>query len=193
MPPAAKRVGQGAAGLAALLLATALLLAAAACGGSEQAPAAANAAGSEPVRLAYPLQLQDINPRSPSHGRTLALPELYAENGLLLQFVASWCEVCRKELPELDKLRSATRAPVVLVAADEQGPPDSLLTVASRAEVTAPILYVPEELTAQVEQHYDYEILPATYLIDRQGVIRRVLQGAVPQDTLLEELRTNLQ
>ena len=44
---------------------------------------------------AHELVYEDINPRSASHGETLALSELYAEQGIVLQFTASWCKFCR--------------------------------------------------------------------------------------------------
>ncbi len=138
--------------------------------------------GSEAVpsqhRQARNFQFEDINPRSESYGQQLELHKLYAEHGLVLQFVASWCEPCREELPHLEELYATGRAPVVLVAADEHGYPESILIVAERSNLTAPILYVPPEETEQLARFYDYEVLPATYLIDRQGVIRQVHEGA---------------
>ncbi len=138
--------------------------------------------GSEAVpsqyRQARNFEFEDINPRSESYGQQLVLRELYAERGLVLQFVASWCEPCREKLPHLEELYATGRAPVVLVAADEHGYPASILIVAERTSLTAPILYVPLDETEQLAHFYDYEVLPATYLIDRQGLIRQVHQGA---------------
>ena len=42
--------------------------------------------------LAPDFAFVDINPASASHGETLALEQLRAERGLVLQFVASWCK-----------------------------------------------------------------------------------------------------
>ena len=96
----------------------------------------------------------------------------------MLQFVASWCGPCREELPHLEELHVSGRAPVVLVAADENGYPESILIVAERRELSAPILYVPVAQAEKLAKFYDYEILPATYLIDRAGRIRTSHQGA---------------
>ena len=68
--------------------------------------------------------------------------------------------------------------PLVLIAADEYGYTESVLIVAERAGITAPILFVPVEPAAELETFYDHEILPATYLIDPQGTIRDVHEGA---------------
>ena len=153
--------------------------------------------GSEAVpsqhRQARNFEFEDINPRSESYGRQLVLRELYAEHGLVLQFVASWCEPCREELPHLEKLYATGRAPVVLVAADEHGYPESILIVAERRNLTAPILYVPLDETEELAQFYDYEVLPATYLIDRQGVIRQEHQGAWPEQRLRAAIERELE
>jgi thiol-disulfide isomerase/thioredoxin len=132
----------------------------------------------EPARLAHDFAFQDINPRSASHGRKLALRDLYAERGLVLQFVASWCKPCREELPGLEELHARDGVPLALVAADEYGHTESVLIVAERSRLTAPLLFVPEKEAEALELHYDHEILPATYLIDRQGAIREVHEGA---------------
>ncbi len=48
-------------------------------------------------RQARDFEFEDINPRSESYGQQLVLRDLYAERGLVLQFVASWCGPCREE------------------------------------------------------------------------------------------------
>lgn len=133
-------------------------------------------------------KLVDVNPRSRTHGQALSLRELYAPRGVVLEFIASWCASCRKQLPELESLRSSGRAPIVFMAADEEGGKDSLLIIAERAKVKAPILFVPSKDRAEFESHWTYEILPATYVIDRQGTIRKVFQGVVSQNALLREI-----
>ncbi len=145
-----------------------------------------------PARRARDFALEDINPRSATFGKTLELRELYGERGLLLQFVASWCAPCRKELPELQELHEQKRTPVVLVAADEYGYTQSILIVAEQTGVTAPILFVPEEQAEELAQFYDYEILPATYLIDREGTIREMHEGAWSKARLVAAIEGSL-
>ena len=134
----------------------------------------------------------DINPRSATFGQTLALGDLYSERGMVLNFIASWCEICRNELPDLQELHANSQAPIVFIAADEHGAPDSLLIVAERNELTAPILFVPQERVEEVERRFSYEILPATYLIDRGGAIRLAHEGALPVARLMSEMENAL-
>jgi thiol-disulfide isomerase/thioredoxin len=129
-------------------------------------------------RQALDFTFEDINPASSTHGSKLTLNELYRDDGLVLQFVASWCGPCRAELPDLQRFHEAGGVPLVLIAADEYGHTESVLVVAERVGITAPILFVPVEPAAELETFYDHEILPATYLIDPAGTIREVHEGA---------------
>ena len=146
----------------------------------------------QPARQARDFALDDINPRSETFGKTLELRELYGEQGLVLQFVASWCGPCRDELPDLQRLHEQGVTPIVLVAADEYGFPQSILIVAERTGITAPILFVPPNVAEKLAQFYDYEILPATYLIDREGTIREMHEGARSNGRLLAAIEREL-
>lgn len=172
--------------IAAAVLSFALLTIA--CSTPEDRPAE----GDRALGQAYDFRLGDINPLSPTHERRLSLQELYRERGVVLKFIASWCEHCRNELPQLEALYKSGRAPLVYIAADEYGSPDSLLLVAERVGLSAPILYVPETERDLIEKHYAYEILPAAYFIDTQGRIRSVLQGAVAAQKLVDEIGRTL-
>ena len=139
---------------------------------------------SQPLR-AHNFKFEDINPASPTHGQSLELSRLYSEKGLVLQFVASWCGPCRKELPDLQELHVEGAAPILLVAADEYGYTEGILVVAERTGLTTPLLFVPEEEATALEAYYDHEILPATYLIADNGTIVERHQGVLSKSRLL--------
>ena len=143
--------------------------------------------------LAQDFTFKDINPASPTHGDALTLSELYADGGVVLQFVASWCGPCREELPHLQELYAADRAPIVLVAADEYGFTEGILIVAERARLTTPLLFVPKEQAAALGQHYDHELLPTTYLIGEQGVILERHEGAWSKSRLVAAIERRLE
>jgi len=150
----------------------------------------ADAAGTE--RTARDFAYEDINPKSPTHGQRLSLRDLYADGGVVLNFLASWCGYCWKELPELEQMHVDKLAPVVGVAADEYGPPDDLLRLLGGTKATIPVLLVPRNEIKDMEQFWDHQMLPTTYVIDRQGKIRSVFQGRAPHEKLLDAIRTNL-
>lgn len=135
---------------------------------------------------AHDFALVDVNPQSRTHGQTLRLAKLAEERGVVLEFIASWCSYCRKQLPALETIRTSGRAPIVFMAADEEGGTESLLLVAKRAKLAGPILLVPEKDRPEFERHFGYDVLPAAYVIDRQGKILKAFQGAVPEQVLLK-------
>lgn len=128
---------------------------------------------------------EDINPNSPTHGKKFTLSEIYSEGGVVLNFLASWCGYCWKELPELQKLQASIPIPIVGIAADEHDGPDVLLGMIKRADLKMPILLVPVADIKAMGQHYDHRILPATYVIDKQGWVRQIFEGLTPADKLL--------
>jgi thiol-disulfide isomerase/thioredoxin len=138
-------------------------------------------------KFAHELAFADVNPRSASHGRLVDLRSTYGGRGTVLQFVASWCEPCRRDLPHLQALADSGEAPVLLVAADE-GPAgtENILIVAERAALTVPLLYVPPEAADEVERRWRHEVLPATYFIDAKGRIRAMREGALSAAALRE-------
>ena len=127
---------------------------------------------------------EDVNPGSPTFGKTLSLSKLYANEGVVLNFIASWCPPCWRELPSFVKLGHDSSTPVVLIAADEHGPADDLLSRATQLKVDLPILLVPKDEIESMEERYDHSMLPSTYMIDFQGHVRQVFQGMVSEDSL---------
>lgn len=126
--------------------------------------------------------LEDINPRSASFGRTLRLSEVWERRGVVLNFMASWCGPCRMELPALQSIHGSDLAPIVCVAADEgaAGTGD-LLGLVEESGLTVPVLYAEGDAVERINGQYSHQGLPATYLIDPQGVIRKVIVGARPE------------
>ena len=145
-----------------------------------------------PTREAPSFTYPDINPQSPSHGKRLSLPKLYAERGVVLNFLASWCDYCWKELPDLDRLRKTRAAPIVGIAADEYGDPAQLLALLARSRSTMPVLLVPPAEIEKMSEAYDHRVLPATYLIDRRGRILRVYEGLAPLAELSAHIESDL-
>jgi thiol-disulfide isomerase/thioredoxin len=122
---------------------------------------------------------EDINPKSASFGELLKLSDIYTDRGVVLNFLASWCGYCWKELPELQRLDETGVAPVLGVAADEYDGAGELKKMIGRLDLSFPVLLVPPGEIDAMGRGYRHRMLPATYLIDSNGRIRRVFQGAV--------------
>lgn len=132
---------------------------------------------------------EDINPASATYGKKITLSEQYPEDGVLVNFLASWCNPCWQELPILQGLVDAGEVKVLGMAADEYGAgPEGVLTMVARKELTLPILWVDVEQAKELEKRYTYQTLPSTYIIRADGTIAKLLEGAVPPERLHEEI-----
>lgn len=137
---------------------------------------------------AYDFEAQDINPRSVSFGKSLRLSKLYEGSGLVVNFMASWCGPCRKELPVLEQIHAQGKAKVVCVASNEDDGSKALVSMIGASGLTLPVLFAPGEKAEILDEHYTHQIIPTTYLIDGRGRIRKVIEGARSGPVLEEEI-----
>jgi peroxiredoxin len=94
---------------------------------------------------------------------------------VLLDFWASWCEPCLRELPELEKLHKqlASRGVVVIgVNIDrERKNADELL---ARLKLSFTNVFDPKGVVAEL---YDPPKMPTSYVVDQQGSVRLINEG----------------
>lgn len=85
---------------------------------------------------------------------------------VLINFWATWCPPCRKEMPDLDALYKKFRDQgfVVLAISDEQ--PDIVRSFLSKHKVAYPVLLDPGDL---VHKRFDVDGIPKSYLYGRDG------------------------
>lgn len=90
---------------------------------------------------------------------------------VLVNFWATWCPPCRREMPSMDRLaRKLAGTPFVVLAVDIGEDADTIHTFISQLDATPsfPILLDPH---ARIMQTWKISGLPTTYLIDSQGRI----------------------
>lgn len=94
---------------------------------------------------------------------------------IMLNFWASWCGPCRKEMPLLDELHqrySKAGFQVWGVNVDaERGDAERML---KKIPVNFPILFDPEGKASRI---FDIEAMPTSVFIDRDGKLRYVHKG----------------
>jgi thiol-disulfide isomerase/thioredoxin len=106
-----------------------------------------------------------------------------------LDFWASWCKPCAVSLPALDQLRKEFPAEdFVVLAVNVDSDPAVARTFLSRRPVGYPSVADPE---GQIPVRFGVETMPTSFLIDRNGVIRRVHRGFRASD--VPELRAAIQ
>lgn len=100
---------------------------------------------------------------------------------VLLNFWATWCPPCRREIPDLSRIYTAykDRGLVVLGVSWDNLSKKQIKTFVRNYKVTYPILHGTQSELSEIGKAYRWQgYLPTTYLIDRKGYIQEVYVGA---------------
>ena len=124
-----------------------------------------------------------------SSGKALNLADLKGQI-VLVNFWASWCGPCRKEMPILEQLNKQYRTKgVTLVGVNVE--PDSAAAVnwLKATPVSFPILF---DTDSRVSKLYQVEGMPNTVILDRKGNVRYIHRGYQPgaENEYLDQIRT---
>jgi thiol-disulfide isomerase/thioredoxin len=135
----------------------------------------AQAAGFE-TRAATPapeLKAQDLA------GATKTLAD-YRGKVVLLNFWASWCPPCLREMPSMERLREKMAGrPLTIVALDSAETADEVNGFLSKMKLGFPILL---DADGSNTKRWKVFALPTTFLLDAEGRVRHVLTGPTEWD-----------
>lgn len=119
-------------------------------------------------------------------GRTVSLGGLRG-HPVIINFWASWCTYCRVEMPELDALykEESARHGLIVLAVNTL---DSDRLSAESLIVTRGFSFtVLWDENNRVGTMYDVRSLPASFFIDRTGIIRAYSPGAMSRDDMRDK------
>ena len=124
-------------------------------------------------------------------GRPISSADLQGKV-VLIDFWATWCEPCKKEMPGYQKLadRYGTRGfAVVGFKANMMPDAEEPVGFARKIGVHYPLVIATDDL---LQKFGGLEGLPTTLLYDRQGVLRKKVIGFEYTDVFESELKTLL-
>jgi len=102
----------------------------------------------------------------------------YRGKVVLVNFWATWCPPCRREMPALESLyRNYRDRGLVVLAVNQWEDPDLVFAYMGQLEVvpTFPVLFDPE---SRISVAYGVKGLPTSFLIDRKGrLVYRAIGG----------------
>ena len=106
---------------------------------------------------------------------------------LVINFFASWCDRCREEMPLINELaaKGAQNGYSVLGIAVE----DSRAAVTEFAKESKLVFPVALDLNSTVKRAYRIFGPPATFFIDRKGVIREIVLGPITAERAREAMK----
>jgi peroxiredoxin len=115
-----------------------------------------------------PLALEDMQ------GKSHDLAE-YRGKVVLVNFWATWCVPCREEMPSIDRLRSSMKdQPFEVLAVNMAEPLSRIEKFLSQMPLGFPLL---RDRDGAASRAWKAKLLPASFLIGRDGRIRYVAYG----------------
>jgi len=115
-------------------------------------------------RPAPALKLKDLD------GRLHDLAQLKGKV-VLINFWATWCPPCRREMPSMERLAQAFKdKPFVVLAVDVGEDPDTIEAFNSELD-TVPTFPILLDTRSHVMRAWKVAGLPTTFLVDKQGRI----------------------
>ena len=107
----------------------------------------------------------------------------FAGKPVMINFWATWCPPCQKEMPEIKKFYENNKASglvVLSINATSQDNIDNVKETIQKDQLTFPVLL---DESGQVAWQYQLNGLPTSFFIDSQGIIREIQVGEVnPND-----------
>jgi thiol-disulfide isomerase/thioredoxin len=99
---------------------------------------------------------------------------------VVVDFWATWCGPCRKEMPHLEKLRGefAGKAEFLGVNDEQAG---TVREFIKQNQYTIPVLM---DGNRQVHKRYGVRAIPTLLIVDKEGVIREHFIGSRSEETL---------
>lgn len=109
---------------------------------------------------------------------------------VLLEFWATWCPPCRASVPGIERLHEAYggKGLKVLAVSLDEGGVDKVKEFVTEHKITYTVL----KGTDEVSTKYRVRMIPATYLLDKQGVIRKQYLGMVNDEELEKDIKALL-
>ncbi len=130
-----------------------------------------------------PIELKDQN------GRLINIEKDYKGKVVFLNFFATWCPPCRKEIPDIEKLyqdNGYNKKDIVVIAVASPGQgreqdEEGLKSFIKNMNITYPVLM---DTSGEVFGKYQVYSLPTSFLIDRESNIYGYITGSISREQM---------
>ena len=122
-----------------------------------------------------------------STGKKLTLAD-YKGKWVLINFWATWCPPCLKEIPDLVSLYESRKDVMVIGIAMDYQNPKTVLKFVDSLSISYPIVLGDRKIASQIGP---VSMLPTTYLFDPAGQPAAYKVGLISRESLEEFMREN--
>ena len=114
-------------------------------------------------------------------GKTVALSEFHGKKIVMLEFWATWCDICKREMPNLVKLQTAWRDKgfEILSIVLPSGNVDDIKKIAREKKLNYAVL-LDADLSVATKAYGLAGPIPLKVIIDHKGVVRYSHVGDYP-------------
>ncbi|MDQ0087070.1 peroxiredoxin [Paenibacillus anaericanus] len=116
-------------------------------------------------------------------GQKMTLSD-YRGKVVILNFWASWCQSCVKEMPLINNVFQSNRSDVATIFINVGESKGTVNNFLSTNHFDFPVII---DVTGKVSSLYGVVGLPATFIIDKQGKLAQLLLGEINSDSQLQE------
>ncbi|MFE4706490.1 redoxin domain-containing protein [Peribacillus simplex] len=102
----------------------------------------------------------------------------YKGKKVMLNFWATWCPPCKKEMPDMEKYAQQAGADVVVLAVNID-PENDVQAFVEENGITFTIPLDSQSAKNPVNERYKILSIPTTYFIDKEGIIRNKVISAM--------------
>lgn len=115
-------------------------------------------------------------------GKKMTLSD-YRGKVVILNFWASWCQSCVKEMPLINNVFQSNRSDVATIFINVGESKGTVNNFLSTNHFDFPVII---DVTGKVSSLYGVVGLPATFIIDKQGKLAQLLLGEINSDSQLQ-------
>ncbi|MFA6147219.1 MAG: TlpA disulfide reductase family protein [bacterium] len=139
------------------------------------------AAGDSAMRLKVGEKAPDFRMKDVMTGKTVTLSEFAGKRVVMLEFWATWCDICKREMPNLVKLHTAWKPKgfELLSVVLPSGNLNDVRKIIKEKKLTYPVL-LDADLSVATKLYGLAGPIPLKVVIDHKGIIRYSHVGDYP-------------
>jgi len=116
-------------------------------------------------------------------GGTISLADYKGEKPVVLDFFATWCPNCRRDMPKLSRWYEQYSDRVEVIGIDLQEPSATVQKYIQAANISFPIVL---DTTGSTSRDYLIRFTNTHVLIDKEGNIYKTIPGDIRERDILE-------